>query len=68
MATKSLFQGMLNQNLPKAPNSDIKPKAAPGSGIFAYLNGPTFKHPLENKGGDVASGIWGKMLKGKKNV
>lgn len=72
MSTKTSMPGMLNQQMtastpfkaPIAP-SGVHPAKAPGDGEFAFLGPNMFRHPLINRGKDIAVSPWAHMAKGK---
>lgn len=74
MATKNVFAQMLNQkpvSSPEVKAKGVKVSKPIGTPEFAFLGSgrDIFKHPMENRGRNVAGSAWAKIAstKGKKN-
>jgi hypothetical protein len=68
MATKDLFSQMLNQKPVQAPalqGASVKIQKPPGTSEFAYLGNSPYRHPMENRGNDIAGSAWVRMLGNK---
>lgn len=69
MATKNMFAQMLNEKPAQAlkQKSTIKLKKPPATSEFAFLSGNNlYRHPMLNRGDEVATSAWARMAGVKK--